>query len=386
MEKKRVALFCTNFLEFSQAFVYEELVNHEKYEMDVFALNRKNPDRFPFKNIYYHFPSEGVLEKINGFIYNITTYSAKFLKILKDGKYSVIHAQFGPGSIYALYYARKLNLPLVVTFGGYDVPLLQTKRRYNPIYLRYWLLSGKMFREVDLFLPVSQDLANKLIEQGAPHEKVKVFHRGIVIPEYKRNLKDEKEAVKVLMVGRFVEKKGFEYGIEAVTKVVKMNKKIEMLIIGNGPLKEKFEKMITSSQMEKSIKILDNMPQIEIFKIMESFDIIMVPSVVAKNGDTEGITNVLKEGCARGMAALITNHGGNIEIVENGITGFIVPERDADALFEKLMMFSNDLSLISKMGRSAADKISRELDIRHTSEILERHYDDMIKINKRKDS
>lgn len=386
MEKNKAALFCTNFLEFSQAFVYEELINHQKYEIDVFALNKKNPERFPYKNVYYHFPTEGILEKIKGFIYNITTYSQKFFKIFKDRKYSVIHAQFGPGSIYALYYAQKFNLPLIVTFGGYDVPLLQTKRRYNPIYLRYWLLSEKMFRDVDLFLPVSQDLANKLVELGAPKEKVKVFHRGIVIPEYKRKFKDEKETVKVLMVGRFVEKKGFEYGIEAVTKVVKMNKKIEMLIIGNGPLKEKFEKMITSSQMEKSIKILDNMPQIEIFKIMESFDIIMVPSVVAKNGDTEGITNVLKEGCARGMAALITHHGGNIEIVEDGITGFIVPERDSDALFEKLMLFSNEISIIRKMGDAAALKIRNELDIRHTSEILERHYDDMIKINKRKDS
>lgn len=379
MEKKKAALFCTNFLEFSQAFVYEELVNHKRYEIDVFSKTRKNGNRFPYGSVYSFYPAKGLKENIEGLLYSTVTYSSRFMNILKEGRHSLIHAQFGPGSIYALNFAKKLNIPLVVTFGGYDVPLLRTKRRFNPAYLRYWLLSGRMFREVALFLPVSKDLANKLIELGAPPEKVKVFHRGIVVPEYKgKELKKANDSVKILMVGRFVEKKGFEYGIEAVSRAVNMGRKVELTIIGTGPLKTRYEKMIAFSNTGKNIKILDNMPQAGIFKMMEDSDIIMVPSVVARNGDTEGITNVLKEGCARGMAALITHHGGNIEIVEDGITGFIVPERDAGALFEKLMLFSNDISLIRKMGDAAGLKISSELDIRHTNEILEKHYDDVI--------
>lgn len=379
MEKKKAALFCTNFLEFSQAFVYEELLNHKRYEIDVFSKTRKNENRFPYDSVYSLFPAKGFKNTVDGLLYSTIMYSARFMKILKESQYSLIHAQFGPGSIYALNFAKKLNIPLVVTFGGYDVPLLRTKRRFNPAYLRYWLLSGRMLREVDLFLPVSHDLANKLIELGAPPEKVKVFHRGIVIPEYKgKELKKKNDAIKILMVGRFVEKKGFEYGIEAVSRAVQMNRNMELTIIGTGPLRAVYEKMIASSNMENSIILLDNMPQAEIFKVMEGSDIIMVPSVIARNGDIEGITNVLKEGCARGMAALITHHGGNFEIVEDGKTGFIVPERDADALFEKLMLFSKDIFLIRKMGDAAALKIRNELDIRHTNEILEKHYDDVI--------
>lgn len=383
MIKNKVALFSTNFLEFSQAFVYEELINHTKYEADVFAKERKNIEIFPYDNVHYLSPAQGICSKISGLIYSATTYSGKFYKILKEGGYSVIHAQFGPGSIYALYYAKKLNIPLIVTFGGYDVPLLQTRRRFHPAYFRYWLFYKKMLRQADLFLPVSQDLANKLIDLGAPHEKVKVFHRGIVIPEYKgKEPKKDNDPVKILMAGRFVEKKGFEFGIEAVSKAVRQNKNIILTIIGSGPLRSRYESIIKHLGVEKNVKIINNLPQSEIFKMMDDSDIIMVPSVVARNGDTEGITNILKEGCARGLPAVITHHGGNIEIVEDGKTGFIVPERDANALYEKLMILTGDFKLLREMGDAAAAKISKELDIKHTNEILESHYDEVVKIFK----
>ena len=380
MKNKKAALFCTNFLEFSQAFVYEELVNHKRYEVDVFSMTRKNEVRFPYSSVYSLYPAKGLKEHLDALLYSTVTYSDRFMKILKTGQYSIIHAQFGPGSIYALNFAKKLKIPLAVTFGGYDVPLLKTKRRFNPAYLRYWLLSGKMLRQVDLFLPVSKDLADKLIDLGAPPEKVRVFHRGIVIPEIVERKDDSSERpVKVLMVGRFVEKKGFEYGISAIAKAVLKKRKISLTIIGDGPLKKKYETLISENSISKHVEILGNMPQNEIFSIMNRSDVIMVPSVVAKNGDTEGITNILKEGCARGMPALITAHGGNIEIVEDGVTGFIVPERDSDALFEKLMIFSNDIPLIRRMGDAASYKIRNELDIKYTNEILENHYDEVIK-------
>jgi colanic acid/amylovoran biosynthesis glycosyltransferase len=380
MDKRKVALFSTNFLENSQSFVFEEVVNHKRYQVDVFAKKRKNEKRFPFESVNSHFPSKNISEFISGCIYNAFTYSQKFLDILKNGKYSLIHAQFGPGSIYALYYARKLKIPLVITYGGYDVPVLLTKRRFNPKYWRYTLFSGMMLKTASLFLPVSKDLADKLVELGAPAEKVKVFHRGIVIPE---SLKEKKrgpnDSLKVIMIGRFVEKKGFEYGIRAVAESVKEGRKVDLIIVGSGPLKAVYESLIAELLMEEHIKILGNMPQKDVFKEMERCDVVMVPSVVAKNGDTEGITNVLKEGCARGLVALITDHGGNPEIVEEGVTGFIVPERDVQSIKEKLILLCDNPGFVENMGIAATKKMKNELDIKITNEILEKHYDEVVK-------
>jgi len=379
MDKKKVALFSTNFLENSQSFVYQEIINHDRYSIDIFSKKRKNSERFPYESVFSHFPAKDISEFFSGCIYNCFTYSKKFHDIIKNGNYSIIHAQFGPGSIYALYYARKLKIPLVITYGGYDVPVLMTKRKFNPKYLRYTLFSNLMLKTASLFLPVSKDLAEKLIQLGAPADKVKVFHRGIVIPE---KLKEKKRGIndplKVMMIGRFVEKKGFEYGIEAIAKANEQGRNVSALIIGNGPLKFKYESIIKSFSIHNKIKILNNMPQSEVFEKIEESDVIMVPSIVAANGDTEGITNVLKEGCARGLVALISDHGGNPEIVEEGTTGFIVPERDIESLKEKLMQLHDNPEMVLKMGKAAAEKMKKELDIRKTNEILEKHYDEVI--------
>jgi len=379
MDKRKVALFSTNFLENSQSFVYEEILNHKKYHIDVFSKSRKNEKRFPYEYVHAHFPAENVSEFISGCIYNCFTYSKKFSDIIKSRNYSVIHAQFGPGSIYALYYARKFNIPLVITYGGYDVPVLMTKRRFNPRYWRYTLFSKMMLNTASLFLPVSKDLADKLVQLGASADKVKVFHRGIVIPEnLKEKKRDMNDPLKVIMIGRFVEKKGFEYGIKAVAESVKEGKNVVMIIIGDGPLKESYQSLIKDLSMEKQITIQGNMPQKDVFEKMEECDVVMVPSVVAKNGDTEGITNVLKEGCARGLVALITDHGGNPEIVEDGITGFIVPERDVQSIKEKLIQLYDDPEMTAKMGKAAKLKMKNELDIKKTNEILESHYDEVV--------
>ena len=138
--------------------------------------------------------------------------------LVRAGGFDLLHAHFGPASTYALGPAALLDLPLVVTYHGYDVPFLMTNERMRPRYWRYWAMSRWMLRRVDRFLPASDELARMLIELGAPPERVHVWRLGVTIPPQwsPRPLHD---APRILMIGRFVEKKGFDIGIRAFARV-----------------------------------------------------------------------------------------------------------------------------------------------------------------------
>lgn len=367
----KVAYFSTTYLQHSQAFVYRELQSLKHCDVHVFCRREENLERFPFANVHCAQQGRGLGKIFRGLLYEYLRYSSHFVRKFHDNAYDVVHAQFGPGGIYAMYYAKKFDLPLIVTFCGYDVPLLQTKRRFSPAYWRYWLMSGELFRRCSSLLAVSQDLAARLIALGAPEKAVRVFHRGIVIPEKVQPPERVAGApMRVVMAGRFVEKKGFEYGVRAVHIARSRGAKLEMQIIGKGEGRANCAALIEELALGGIVEILDDMPQEQLFALLQRSHVIMVPSVTARNGDVEGIPNILKEGAARGLAAVVTAHGGNGEVVCHEKSGFIVPERDSEALAECLVTLEGDPALMARMGLEGAAWVREHFDIERTGEQL----------------
>src|SRR5919202_177994 len=118
---RRVALFSTNFLEYSQTFVHEEITHHRDYTIEVFCRKRHLPETFPFEPVY-----------VGGATYWVTRESLAFHRAFRRRRFDLVHAHFGTGACYAVPYARRYRLPLVVTFHGYDVPLLLSSERLLP--------------------------------------------------------------------------------------------------------------------------------------------------------------------------------------------------------------------------------------------------------------
>ncbi len=379
VQSRRAAHFTTNFLPYSQTFIYQELIHHKRYEMEAFCHTRYFPERFPFERVHAMRPVKSLKGEAHALAYLATTYSRRFMKRIREGKFDLVHAQFGPGGVYALPYCNKANLPLIVTFGGYDVPLLLTNKRFRPEYWLYWGRSQALLKRIDRFLPVSQDLANGLMRLGVPAEKIRVFHRGVRIPEWQvRPPRDEAHLPSVLMIGRFVEKKGFEYGIEGFARAVTQGLRAELRIIGAGDRQDAYERILQRYGVKDRVHFLGQLPQDQVFEEILKTDLLMVPSVVAKDGDTEGIPNVLKEANARGVPALASRHGGIPEIMDDGRTGVLTPERDVEAIAQGIMDLLSNLERLDDMGRAAREKMKQELDIQHTVDILETHYDEVI--------
>lgn len=143
-------------------------------------------------------------------------------------------------------------------------------------------------------------------------------------------------AIKIISAGRFVEKKGFEYAIRAIAMLVKKYPRLQYTIIGEGKLKANYVRLIKQLKAQKNITLQDWHAHDEYIKILTEADIFVLPSVTAQNNDQEGIPNVLKEAMAIGLIVVATDHSGNSELIKNGEYGFLVQERNRDAIYRAI--------------------------------------------------
>lgn len=363
--KSRVALFCTNFLPYSQSFVHEEINNHERYEVEVFAWRRFFPDRFPFDHVHMANP-----------LYIATRRSPLFDRVIRDGKFDVVHAHFGPGGTYARPFAARHGLPLVVTFHGYDVPLLSSAQRLLPLNWPYALTGRRLLREMTLGLCASTELRDMLMALGVPADRLVLSQLGVDLSAFRPT---ERSAVarRVIMIGRFVEKKGFEYGIRAFARTLpQVEASTHLTIIGGGDGEATLRALVTQLGIDRSVTFKGVLKKAEVADELSRSDVLLAPSVVDANGDRESGLIVVKEASASHVVPIGTIHGGIPEIIDDGETGYLVPERDVEAMSARLVTVLSESATRKRMATAGRIKMERQYDIRRQVAVLEAHYDD----------
>jgi colanic acid/amylovoran biosynthesis glycosyltransferase len=355
----RAAVFSTNFLDYSQTFVHQEVTHHTRYQIEVFCRRRMFAERFAFEPVH-----------VGGPLYAATRYDRAFDRLLGSGRFALIHGHFGTGSLYALPYALRHGLPLVVTFHGYDVPLLRSAARLLPKNWPYALLAPELLRSLTLGLCASRELFDMLCGFGVPEARLRVHTLGIDLSAFWRG--PRRELPRVLMVGRFVEKKGFEFGLAAFAACIARGVRAELCIVGSGEREQALRKQSEALGIGAHVRFLGVLPSTEVARLMSESDVLMAPSVVARDGDRESGVIVVKEASASELAVLGTLHG---------VTGYLVGERDVAALSERLEQLLRDAALRARMGRAGRAKMEREYDLASRGEALESFYDEAIALH-----
>lgn len=105
-------------------------------------------------------------------------------------------------------------------------------------------------------------------------------------------------------------------------------------------------------------------------EILNNAHLFIAPSVTAKDGNQDAPINVLKEAMAMGLPAISTDHGGIPELVEDGVSGFLVPERDVDALVEKLGYLIEHPEIWTEMGRAGRAYVEAHYDLNKLNDQL----------------
>lgn len=296
--------------------------------------------------------------------------------------FDIIHAHFGINGLRAMR-LQDLGVVkgnLITTFHGYDIS--KHIRKYGSNHYR------QLFEKGDYFLTVSHHFKEQLIKLGCEAQKIAVHRSGVdlkVLSSESTNIDvtinkpiDDKR-IKIVTIARFVEKKGLEYGIRAVSRIKGKAHEIIYNIIGDGELRTRIESCIQNETLQDTVELLGWMPHDQIIHMLKNADILLAPSVTSRLGDKEGIPVTIIEAMAMGLPVVSTHHSGIPELVEDGINGFLVPERDVKALAQKLVFLIDHPEKRIQMGKAGRKRIETDFDIEHLNDRLVEIYEKLIK-------
>jgi colanic acid/amylovoran biosynthesis glycosyltransferase len=366
----KVAVFCRTFLSYSETFIYDELRNHARWDADVFCRDRTNTERFPYQTVIT--PGGAVQRRV----YQATSYSPTFMRALRDGGHRVLHAHYGTTAINTLLYQRYLRLPLVVTFHGFDVGVLVGPRSLEPWKARYRWLSKTLLARADAILCPSLEFQDVLARISGRPDATRLYHIGIDLSRFRPGT-TKRERPRVVMIGRFVEKKGHLVGIEAFATAIARGIDAELSIIGTGPLELQYREAIERHRLGDRVSMLGALDAQQVAEVLRDADVLMAPSQTARDGDRESGVIVLKEASACGLPVIGTRHGGIPEIIDDTVTGYLVEERDAPAIAERLAAVLMSPDLRGRLGAAGRAKMEREYDVRARVADLESIYDSL---------
>jgi colanic acid/amylovoran biosynthesis glycosyltransferase len=370
--KQPIAVFCPEaFLPYSQTFIFDELRSHTRYDADVFAVARRNGDRFQYPRVH----TPGNLLETLGYI--ATSRARAFDAVFEARRHCLVHAHFGTAAVFAQPYAQRYHLPLVVTFHGYDVAILLGYARALPQRWRYWKMSRAIFGDAAALLCASEELCDLVSKLSGRPEAVRLHHLGVETQRYHR-VNELRPIPRVTMIGRFVEKKGHLYGIEAFARATGPDCPAQLSIVGSGPLERRYRNTVSRLGIEWSVTMHGVLGQREVADLLARTDVLLAPSCRAANGDRESGLLVVREAGAAGVTVIGTHHGGIPESIEDGRTGFLVPERDVEQMSRRLRELLLAPALRERMGNTARDKMRAEFELADRVAELEKVYDEVL--------
>lgn len=292
------------------------------------------------------------------------------LSLLKY-RYDIIHCHFGCNAL-PLLPILQAGLPgrLITSFHGHDANSF-IRANGPAIY-------DSLFARGDLFTANTDFTKQQIVHAGCDADKIRILPVGLqskkfLFPERRY---DHLPPWIILSIGRLVEKKGFEYSIRAFAKLYSLYP-AEYHIVGEGPLREQLEGLVQTLNLRGRVIFHGARTQREIVSFYHRADLFVLPSVTAANGDKEGQALVLQEAQTAGVPVIATLHNGIPDGVRDGVSGFLVPERDIDALAERMELLLKDSGLRERMGKNGVAFAAGKYDVDVLNDSLERIYYDV---------
>ncbi len=230
------------------------------------------------------------------------------------------------------------------------------------------------FKKSRAFVVISKKNKKEIEKVFGLNIPIEIIHSAVDTEIFKKSQKWQKsEKLKIISIARFVEKKGIEYLLEALFILKNLNFKFTLKLVGKGLLEEKYIKLIKKYNLNDCVLIVKPKKH-ELIKLMiERSDIMILPCLVAKNGDRDILPNVIKEAMALEKPIITSKISGIEELIEENKNGFLVPEKNSQALAEKIKNIYNlsELELL-KIGQEARKKIVRDFNIQTETKKLEK--------------
>ena len=192
-------------------------------------------------------------------------------------------------------------------------------------------------------------------------ERLSVVHCGVDLDALPWR-RDSRERGLIIGVGRLDPIKGFDVLIDALAALRQAGRTFRCRIIGEGPQRTELEAKIARADLEGYVDLVGARPQAEVRSALYSASIFALPSVIAPDGNRDGIPVALMEAMAAGAPSVSTYVSGIPELIEDDTSGLLVPPGDAAALARALSRLLDDEGVCERLAISARGKIEREFD------------------------
>jgi glycosyltransferase involved in cell wall biosynthesis len=293
----------------------------------------------------------------------------------------ILHAHFAVDAVYALPIAEKLGIPLVTTLHGFDVTRhdLSLLASCRPALVNSVLWRNSLKKSGDLFICVSDFIRRAALQKGFPEEKLVVHYIGTNVDLKKPKSMDWAERKNIIHVARLTEKKGTLFLLRAMARLRTDFPTAHLVIVGEGELRRSLEQEVSTLGIGAQVTFVGAKPFEETQELISRSSMLILPSITAKNGDAEGLGIVMQEAASYGIPVVVSDSGGIAEAVVDGKTGYVVPERDVEALAARMGLLLRDTEMARQMGINARAHVEKNFDIKKQSAKLETIYDEVIR-------
>jgi glycosyltransferase involved in cell wall biosynthesis len=378
---RNILVYRTELLPLSETFVRAQAIAMHRYRPHFMGLYATKPSLVGPKECWLLESSSYLPRCLRRSLYQWfgvqallhTTHVHQRLQTLHP---TLIHAHFAIDAAAILPFAKRFNLPLIVTLHGYDVTASRNFR--NP--LRGWLQRRQLhalWQGAAQFLCVSEFIRQKALSAGFPGNKLIVHRIGVDTTRFRPPI-ERAHSNDIVFVGRLTEKKGCEILISAMEQVNRILPEARLLILGHGPLQAQLQGL--AAQLKVNCAFLGRQSHDQVRQTLENARICVVPSVTAANGDSEGLPMILIEAQALGVPVVATRHAGIPEGIVDGNAGMLSDERDIHGLADNIVRLFADRALHEDLSRRGVDLVRHNFDLHRQTDQLETIYDRVLNV------
>lgn len=370
-QKEKVLVYNQTLFLISETFAFHQVdALSDKYDVELISMKFENPHGFDLNCFKKHLLSkpDNLVDRLAGKAfreyYNSSfdldlKSSLKLRGLLKNGAFKAIHAHFGQRGIEILSYAKQFNIPLIVSFHGYDASkMLRNEKYVQKLPELFDYASGIIISGKHMYDNLKLDKWD---------EKVHFIPYGVNPDEFDADadlkmdgseVKNDRKNIKIVHSGRIVGKKGVPDLIRVFNDLESEFKNIELHIVGDGDELEESKKLVNQFDLDNKVTFYGAVAHNKVKSILKMSDIFVLNSRIGKNGDMEGTPVTILEAMILGKAVVSTRHAGIPYVIEHGKNGLLADEKANEELRRNIKILIESPEKRNALGEAARNTIT----------------------------
>lgn len=370
------AQYVATFLKPEMLHIYRQISALRAFRPVVLCQKREGAAQFPFNPVTVlgkprtHQLRRLWQKQILG--RPITIYRSEARRIMAHlcvAEARLLHVYFGHIGVHLLPLLERRLLPAIVSFHGADAQVDLDK----PAHLA---ATRRMLELATLVLVRSESLAERVAAIGGDPAKVRVHRTGVPLDEvaFSQRVPPRDGAWRCVQACRLIAKKGLLTSLHAFAEFGARFPQATFTVAGEGPMLQVLRSRAAELGIADRVSFPGFVTQEKLRALFTDSHLLLHPSELGPDGDQEGIPNSMLEGMASGLPVLATTHGGIPEAVEHGVSGLLVPERDAAALAASMFTLAANPARYAQMSHAGSERVRAQFDLAAQARKLEAFY------------